>query len=229
MCGRYQITTAEQAMRRLFEYSGPPLNIPPRYNVAPTQDVPAIVAADGGRQLRMMRWGLVPSWAKDVKIGAKMINARAESAADKPAFRAAFKSRRCLIPADGFYEWKKQDQGARQPYLIYLYDGLFAFAGLWERWAGPDGEVLSCTILTTEANLVVRNIHDRMPSILEPEDHARWLDPVTHESALRVMAKRQYANKKMRFQRVSTAVNSVRNDGPECIAELPPDDLLLGH
>ncbi|MEN8196793.1 MAG: SOS response-associated peptidase family protein, partial [Pseudomonadota bacterium] len=124
---------------------------------------------------------------------------------------------------------KKRDQGAKQPYRIYLYDGLFAFAGLWERWAGPSGDVLSCTILTTAANLVVRNIHDRMPSILEPKDYARWLDPATHDAALRVMAKRTYPNKKTRFCRVSTAVNAVRNDGPECVAELPPDDLLLGY
>ena len=169
----------------LFELSEVP-ELSPRYNIAPTQDVAAVRAADSGRELVALHWGLIPSWAKERSIGARMINGRSETVAEKPSFRSALKSRRCLIVADGFYEWQKL--GARkQPFFIALADRRpFAFAGLWERWAGEGGEpVESCTILTTTANEAIAPIHDRMPVILDREHHGVWLDRgVTDAAAL---------------------------------------------
>ena len=221
MCGRYSITTPVEALARLFRSKGPALNLPPRYNVAPTQQVPIVrrehEGLTGERELAQVRWGLIPFWARTAPIGAKMINARAEGIDEKAAFRAALKMRRCLVPADGFYEWQAM-RGRKVPWHITSKDGKpFAFAGLWERWEkAPDGvPVESCTIITTSANHLVRPLHDRMPVILAPDDHAAWLgeDPVRDVAELL----RPYPSEAMRAYRVITAVNSVRNDGPKCI------------
>jgi putative SOS response-associated peptidase YedK len=179
MCGRYMLTTPVEALRQLFLFEERP-NLMPRYNIAPTQDVPIVrLTRDrDARELIMARWGLVPFWADDLKIGNRLINARRESVRTMRPFREAFGRRRCLVPADGFFEWRKEGK-TRQPLLIRRKDRApFAFAGLWERWKDPaDGTVVrSCTIITCPANELVAPVHDRMPVVLAPEDHARWLD-----------------------------------------------------
>jgi putative SOS response-associated peptidase YedK len=167
----------------------------------------------------MLRWGLVPPWAEDQKIGNRLINARAETAAGKPSFRAAFKRRRCLVPADGFYEWQKVGR-AKQPYYIRLKDGApFAFAGLWEHWQGADGEIIeSCTLLTTEANDLMRPIHERMPVMLKPEDFGRWLDRDAPAGKALAALLCPYPAEAMTAYPVSAHVNNPRNDGPACVA-----------
>ncbi len=223
MCGRYMIVSNTEALRRLFRFAELP-NLQSRYNVAPTQDVPAIRLGDDGQtHLDMLRWGLVPSWAKEVKIGYKMINARAETVAEKPAFRTAFRKRRCLILADGFYEWRIE-QGGRQPYLIRMADrSPFAFAGLWESWKNPEsGETVeSCTIIVTEANELVAQIHDRMPVILAPNDHDPWLYGDPERDDLRALFG-PYPAKIMSASPVSKAVNNVRNDEASLIEPVGP-------
>jgi putative SOS response-associated peptidase YedK len=179
MCGRFVLMAAGKLLAEHFQLNHEP-SIEPRHNIAPSQLV-AVVRLEPGstiRELQMLRWGLIPFWAKDQSIGYKMINARAETVGKKPAFREAFKRRRCLIPADGFYEWKRIEK-RKQPYLVQMANGaLFAFAGLWDRWTGPESETIeSCTILTTDANELVSRLHDRMPVILSPGDYERWLDP----------------------------------------------------
>ncbi|MCH9013112.1 MAG: SOS response-associated peptidase, partial [Proteobacteria bacterium] len=185
MCGRYSLTTPVEAVRKVFDFPERP-NLAPRANIAPSQDIAAVRLASGesgevGRRFVWLRWGLIPAWAKDPAIGNRTINARAETLAEKPAFRAAFRERRCLIVADGFYEWKTE-AGGKQPYRITLVDGgPFALAGLWERWADPHGgaAIESCTIVTTEANTLIKEIHPRMPVILAPGAFDPWLDPAT--------------------------------------------------
>lgn len=195
----------------------------PRYNIAPSQQVAAVrLAKDSNdRELVRLTWGLVPFWAKDRKIGYKMINAKCETVAQKPAFRAAFQDRRCLVPANGFYEWKR-DSGRKQPYLIQVSGGgLLAFAGLWERWTAPDGDVLeSCTILTTGANERVSSIHDRMPVILDPADYALWLDRTVKRFEQLAQLFDPYPAEQMTTRAVSTRVNSPSNDDPSCIETL---------
>jgi putative SOS response-associated peptidase YedK len=159
MCGRYTLRTSVETLAQEFEITGPLPEVPVRYNIAPTQEVAAVLTEDDERHLEMLRWGLIPSWAKDPGIGNRMINARSETAAEKPSFRKAFKDHRCLILADGFYEWQKTNDG-KQPYYIHMEDGSpFAFAGLWETWNGNGEETRSCTILTTNANNLVGKIH----------------------------------------------------------------------
>ncbi len=233
MCGRFSIFTPEEALRQLFDYGGVPRNLAPRYNIAPTQDVPLVrVAADRRREMIMAHWGLIPAWSKDRSAAARMINARAETVAEKPSFRSAFRKRRCLIPADGFYEWR-QEGDIKQPYRIaFVDDAPFAFAGLWEHWPGSSKEpddgsdnapVDSCTILTTEANAQLAAIHTRMPVILDPADYAAWLDventPIEAAQALL----RSDVHEGMRIYRVSRYVSNPRNDGPKCIE---PDELV---
>ncbi|MEM9682947.1 MAG: SOS response-associated peptidase [Pseudomonadota bacterium] len=211
MCGRYSLTTPTEGLRALFGFDELP-NLPPRYNIAPTQDVAAVRSSpdNGKRSFTLFRWGLIPSWAKDPSIGSKMINARAETVAEKPAYRAAFRRRRCLIPADGFYEWEKREDGGKQPWRITLKEGgPFAFAGLWEDWLGADGsEVETCTIVTTNAAPVIKRIHHRMPVILDPSDFDVWLsgEPEVAYELLRPFAGELDA------YCVSTRVNNVRND-----------------
>ncbi len=184
MCGRFRLSQSGEAIQAAFELSEVP-SLEPRNNIAPTQMVPTILKSshESDRQLKMLRWGLIPSWAKDPKMGARMINARAETVAEKPAFRTVFRRRRCLVVADGFYEWQQQ-KGKKQPFAFRLHDGQpFGFAGLWEHWEAPDGEAIeSCTILTTDANELVRPIHDRMPVILDPKDYDVWLDPALQKA-----------------------------------------------
>ena len=177
MCGRYVVKSPSAKLKVKFHLDEVPL-FEPRYNVAPTQLVPAVRQEDGKRRLAMLRWGLIPSWAKDAKIGYRLINARSDTVATKPSFRSAFKRRRCLVAADGFYEWKR-DGKVKQPFFIHRRDEEpFAFAGLWEGWENPeDGkEVQSCSLTTTEANELMAPIHDRMPVILAESAYDRWLD-----------------------------------------------------
>src|SRR5262245_33896326 len=182
MCGRYSLATSRGQLADLFRLAGGP-DLPLRYNIAPTQPVPVVRAAGDGRALALARWGLIPHWASDPAIGNRMINARSETVAEKPSFRDAFRKRRCLIPATGFYEWLAQ-AGGKQPYHFRLHDGRpFAFAGLWERWDRGGEPVASCARRTTEVNAVVRPVHGRMPVIMPPEHFAAWLTAGTREGA----------------------------------------------
>jgi putative SOS response-associated peptidase YedK len=188
------------------------------YNVAPTQEVPAVVASNGGRRLEVLRWGLIPSWADDPEIGSRMINARSETVAEKPSFRRAFKERRCLIPANGFYEWRKEN-GGKQPYYFRMKDGRpFAFAGLWESWdRHGGGEIQSCTILTTDANDLVSEIHHRMPVILPQEDYELWLDSTLREPDQLLPLLAPYPTNDMEAYPVSRRVNNPSNNEPGCV------------
>ena len=172
MCGRFVSSSNPEQIAAYFDAAPPQTELTPSYNVAPTTDIYAVVeGADGSRRVEVFHWGLIPVWAKDIKIGQKMINARAETVATAPSFRAAFKKRRCLIPATGFYEWKKHDDGSKEPYLIGMRDGVpFAFASLWERWDKGEAPIETCTIITGEPNSLLAELHNGMPVILEPED-----------------------------------------------------------
>jgi putative SOS response-associated peptidase YedK len=193
----------------------------PRFNIAPTQEVATVraCAERGERVLEMRRWGLVPGWARDPRVGNRMINARSETVAERPAFRTAFRVRRCLVPADGFYEWTG-GRGPRQPYHIALADGApFAIAGLWERWSRQGEDVIeSCTLLTTRANERVAAVHERMPVILETEDYERWLDPALRDpDPLRDLL-RPFPAERLALHAVSLWVNDPRHDDPSCVA-----------
>ena len=218
MCGRYSLSVPIHELEDRFSISPSGMPIFPRYNIAPTQDAPAVLLEGGKPTLKMMRWGLVPSWAKDTAIGNKMINARAETAADKPSYRKPFKSQRCLVPADGFYEWRKVNEKIKTPMRIVIKSrGLFAMAGLWDRWKQPDGkELLSFTILTTGSGEFMRPIHERQPCVLGRRDESTWLDPAqTPEHLARLLI----PSPDTRFEayEVSRAVNIPSNDTPECI------------
>ena len=222
MCGRYTLFSniSELQTRFGFVMDGP--SPAPRYNIAPTQPVLAVVN-DGHRRGELMRWGLVPSWAKDVKIGARMINAVSETAAAKPAFRSAFRRRRCLVLADGFYEWRKEGKQRVPMYFCHKSGEPMAFAGLWESWQSPDGELVrSCAILTTAANELMAPVHHRMPVILSSETEPLWLDPLTESpdtlEPLLVAAPPELLD----AREVPPTVNNVRNDGPDCIAAIAP-------
>lgn len=232
MCGRFTLTSLPKVVAQLFDLPAVP-ELDPRYNIAPTQGVAVVRAGSDGRRLDLLRWGLIPSWVKDVKQAPTLVNARVDTLQEKPSFRGAFRSRRCLIPADGFYEWKTIG-GKKQPMYFTMNDGApFALAGLWERWEGPDGTVIeSCTTLTTEPNAVVSPIHDRMPVILPPEAYALWLDPRVTEPQRLVPLLGSYPAEAMRVHAVSPQVNSASAEGPACIepfAELapPPEELRL--
>ncbi len=222
MCGRFTLSAPAAILAELFHLVESPAWAP-RYNIAPTQPAPTVVRLSNQehRQFRLLQWGLIPSWAKDPGVGAEMINARAETAATKPAFRAAFRKRRCLVLADGFYEWQRQGR-RKQPHYIQLRDGRpFAFAGLWEHWEGPDGvRIDSCTLLTTEPNDLIRQLHNRMPMILEPKDYEIWLDPDLQKADLLQPLLRPYPNEEMVAYPVSTRVNSPANDNPDCTTPL---------
>jgi len=225
MCGRFTLSTPTEMLAGLFEIEAAPLpDLPARYNIAPTQDVAVVrkPGAEDPRELALLRWGLVPFWAKDPEIGSRMINARAETVAERPAYRAAFRTRRCILPADGFYEWRKEG-AAKQPYYFKASDDRpLGMAGLWERWRSPDGgELQTCTIITTEANVAVRPIHPRMPAILRPEDYALWLDPgLDARDPLEALLV-PVADDALVGYRVSRRVNAPANDDPEVI--LPID------
>ncbi len=219
MCGRYTLTVSARVLADVFQ--APEIaGLKPRYNIAPTQPVLIVRASDtGDRVMTTVRWGLIPFWAKDEKIGARMINARGETAASKPAFRAAVKSRRCLVPADGFYEWMKTDAG-KQPHLIRFTDRRpFAFAGLWETWRPTDGEPIeSCTIITTTPNELVAGIHDRMPVILSPSSYTEWLAPDQPNPSRLEQLLIPFPPDEMEAFPVSTRVNKPVNDDANCIA-----------
>ncbi|MBC7907534.1 MAG: SOS response-associated peptidase [Rhodospirillaceae bacterium] len=223
MCGRFASTTPPEAMAKLFGTVNAVPNGPARWNVAPTQDVLTVRFNPKPRQrsLDLLRWGLIPHWAKDASMGNKLVNARAEGIADKPAFRDAIRRRRCLIPADAFYEWRPgaEPKAPKQPYAIQMADGRpFAIAGLWENWKDPEGHWLrTCTIITTAANELVARLHDRMPVILAPADYGRWLGDEPAEPGDVLGLLRPYPTDLMTAYPVSREVSNVRNEGPQLL------------
>lgn len=221
MCGRFSQSQSANAIAQTFQVPDvPPLT--PRYNIAPTQAVPTVLqtSEQQDRQFRMLHWGLIPSWAKDSKIGSKLINARAETVAEKPSFRSAFRKRRCLVLADGFYEWQQQEgKKQKQPFYFRLNDGHpFAFAGLWEHWEDSNGEEIdSCTILTTQANELMHPIHNRMPVILDPKHYELWLNPEVKQPELLQPLLCPYPTQEMMTYPVSKLVNKPSQDSSDCI------------
>lgn len=217
MCGRFTRRTPAKEIARFFQVTVPDMQ--PRFNIAPSQSVATIRLSPERqtRELAMLRWGLVPFWADDSTIGYKMINARAETVAQKPAFRKAFAHRRCLIVADGFYEWKKTN-GRKQPFLVHRKDDQpFAFAGLWERWEGESERIESCTIVVTEANELVKPIHDRMPVILHPADYEVWLDPACEDKETLQGMLSPFPSAELEAYPVSPMVNNPKNDVEDCV------------
>jgi putative SOS response-associated peptidase YedK len=220
MCGRFTLFIDPKDLMEAFPGFAVPDTWTPRYNIAPSQPV-AVIANNGKNEIEYFRWGLIPSWAKDPKIGNRMINARAETVAEKPSFRAAYRRRRCLVLADGFYEWRKEPgQKAKTPMYIKLASGgPFAFAGLWESWHAPDDQnVLSCTIITTTPNDLVKKIHNRMPVILDPKAYDLWLDSEERSPDQLGEWLRPYPASEMTAYPVSRLVNSPQNDVPACVA-----------
>jgi len=220
MCGRFTLTTTPEEVARHFGLDQTPL-LSPRFTVAPGQPIATIAQAlDGTRPVLALRlWGLIPAWAKDPKIGSRMINARVETVAEKPSFRGAFRKRRCLVPADGFYEWAVRAGGAKQPFHIALPGRrCFAIAGLWESWRDPEGaSIESCTLLTTSANPKLRAVHDRMPVILDPADYATWLDPRPTDQATLTRLARGAPAEGLELQAVGRRVNDPRFDDAACL------------
>jgi putative SOS response-associated peptidase YedK len=223
MCGRFTLRVSPSVVAEQFSLFEAPM-LESRFNIAPSQPAPVVRAAPGPdeppRQLVLLRWGLIPSWADDPAIGNRLINARAETAAQKPAFRAAMRRRRCLVVADGFYEWQRVAK-RRQPWFIRMGDDRpFGFAGLWEAWEGADHSAIeSCTILTTDANELVRPIHDRMPAIIEKADYDRWLDPANEKPESLLPLLRPYPSDRMMACPVGTLVNSPSHEGPALLQE----------
>jgi len=223
MCGRFTLKTPVERLSEKFQF---PQIIPlkPRYNIAPSQSVAVVrrLTDDADRTLAMLRWGLIPTWEKDLTKARKPINAKSETVADLPSFRAAFRQRRCLIPADGFYEWK-QEGGRKQPVYIAMKDGEpFAFAGLWEHWEKPDQEPIdSCVLLTTEPNELLVQVHNRMPVILEPKNYDLWLDPDLQEVSRLKTLLLSYPPDQMTVYPVNLRVNNPKHDDPLCIEPLP--------
>jgi len=223
MCGRFSQTATLTTITRRFGVQTPRAESAawtPHYNIAPTQTV-VVVGDDGQRYLTEMHWGLIPSWAQDPAIGNRMINARAETVATKATFRVALRKRRCLVVADGFYEWQKRVRSKQPFYIVLKSREPFGFAGLWESWTSPDGkEIKSCTIITTEANELLKPIHDRMPVILTHEAEAIWLDPTIQEAASLLPLLKPYPAEEMEAHPVSTKVNNPSHDCPECALPL---------
>ncbi|MCU4178941.1 SOS response-associated peptidase [Bosea sp. BH3] len=228
MCGRYAITLPPEAMREAFGYREQP-NFPPRYNIAPTQPVPVVLPHDGARRFLLMRWGFIPGWVKDPKDFPLVINIRSESAAEKPSFRNALVRRRCLMPADAFYEWRRSGTGREARNEAFLFRradrGFFAFAALWETWISPDGsEIDTVAMMTGPANGTMAGIHHRCPIILDPADHDAWLDPqATAQQTARLL--RPPPDDLLEPVAVGPGVNKVANDGPEVqvpLTEAPP-------
>jgi len=228
MCGRYRLSRRKHLVEEYFGADSEGYDWNPRYNIAPTQPVPVIRQhpREPIRTLSLLRWGLIPSWAKDPSVGVGMINARAETAAVKPAFREALESRRCLIPADGFYEWQRNGKTG-QPYCFEVGDGeLFAFAGLWDRWKNASGSVIeTCSILTTTPNAVTSSVHDRMPVILCSDNYHLWLDSAFRDTASVSKMLRPFDAGLMRRYPVSARVNNVQNDDADCAKPLEREPL----
>ena len=227
MCGRYRLSRRAEILGKYFDAEHDGMDWDPRYNIAPTQSVPVIRQDEkkAVRRASLMRWGLVPNWAKDATVGARMINARSETAAEKPAFKELLQRRRCLIPADGFYEWKKSGK-SKQPYCFEMMQREpFAFAGLWDSWQTPTGGTLeTCTILTTTPNQLLADVHDRMPVILPSAIYDLWLDPGLRDLAMTTGMLKPYDAGQMRRYAVSTLVNDVVNDDRQCSEpiDVPP-------
>src|ERR1039458_4683360 len=232
MCGRFRLSRRKQIVEEHFSVSGKQ-EWDPRYNIAPTQPVVVIRQnpKEPIRELSLVRWGLIPSWAKDQSVAARMINARSETAATKPAFRDSLKFRRCLIPADAFYEWSRTGK-TKQPYCLEVNEGEgFAFAGLWDGWKDANGNwVKTCSILTTTPNAVTAPVHDRMPVILDSDSYDLWLDPGMNDGATASELLQPYDARLMRCFPVSTRINHVVNDDPECsrpVKTMPAQDRLF--
>ncbi len=221
MCGRFALKAPPRSIQEHFNLPET-VHLSTRYNITPSQKIAAVRLLPGKeyRQLDMLHWGLIPGWAKDMKIGYRMINARGETLAQKPSFRGAFKKRRCLIAADGFYEWQHAGE-TKQPFYLHLKNkSIFGFAGLWESWRSPEGTVVeSCTIITTSANELVRKIHDRMPVILAPRHYEPWLQDTTPAESLQQLLV-PYPAEAMAAYKVGPGVNSPKNDTPQCIKPL---------
>lgn len=238
MCGRFTITTAPERWVDLLQVSSWPDGFRSRFNIAPTQKVVCVRQIQDVRSAAMMTWGLIPSWAKDIKIGARMINARSETAAEKPSFRSALKKRRCLIPADGFFEWEKIGSKTKQPWLIHYRNHTpFAFAGLWESWTPKPQDndlehgsaaapLLSCSVLTTASNLEMMEIHDRMPVVIEPENYSTWLSDSASPGQVQQLMTSVADGSWGRFQ-VDPMVGNVKNDLPECIQPISDNGRLF--
>ena len=217
MCGRFTLTSNLDDLQGRFQFDALDLEYRPSYNIAPTQQV-LTVTNDGQRQARLMRWGLVPFWAKDLKVGSRMINAVGETLAAKPAFRSLIKKRRCLILADGFFEWRKEGKEKIPTYIFLKSKEPFALAGLWDTWRSPEGEVVqSCTIVTTTPNDFIAPIHNRMPVVLSGEAEALWLDPLTEDAAVVTPLLVPCPAEAMNSYIVSQLVNSARINVPDCI------------
>lgn len=221
MCGRYSLTAQREKLKAEFELQDRHLaNISPRYNIAPSQVVPALVSEADVRRLELCRWGLVPSWAKDPAIGNRMINARKETLTEKPSYRTPFKNRRCLVLADGFFEWKQEGR-RKVPYYIRLKSGApFGFAGLWSRWESREGQnIISCSIITGEPNELMKSIHMRMPVIIQKNQRDLWLDHSRYAPSKLLSLLEPYPSDEMEAFPVSTIVNSPSNDRPECVLQ----------
>jgi putative SOS response-associated peptidase YedK len=218
MCGRFELHSAFEIIAQLFGLTGGARMVPTGYNIAPGRDISVIVNEGGKKELTACLWGFVPSWAKDLKDGYKMINARAETVAEKPSFRQAFSRHRCLVVADGFYEWKNEG-GKKRPFYIHRRDGKpFGMAGLYNRWTSPEGEqVCTSTIITTGANGIVRPIHDRMPVITAQDKVDLWLDPSVHEKEKLLSVLKPCPDDEIELYEVSTRVNSPKNDSKDNI------------
>lgn len=217
MCGRYSLTVDASAIQELFPFLRIPPEMQPRFNIAPGQPI-AVIPNDGKDRLDFFKWGLVPSWAKDPEIGNRLINARAETLAEKPSFRNAFRYHRCLVLADGFYEWAKNNGGKTPTYIRLASQKPFAFAGLWDLWHAPDGsELYSCTIITTQPNSLMEKIHNRMPVIVSPDNYSAWLNPQPGNPTYLSTLLTPYPAELMTAYPVSKAVNNPANESPECI------------
>jgi putative SOS response-associated peptidase YedK len=231
MCGRFTLTQSPEALADVFHVQQR-LDLEAQYNIAPTQTVVTVLhnVESKKREFKKLRWGLIPSWAKDPSISTKLINARGETIAEKPSFRSAFKQRRCLVVADGFYEWQRK-QGKKQPFYFRLKDEQpFGFAGLWEKWTNPEGEEInSCTIVTTTANEILQPIHDRMPVILAPQDYDLWLDPQEQKPQALQHLLSPYPASEMTAYPVSTVVNSPKYNSAECIIPLEEQNSSLNQ
>ncbi len=227
MCGRYLIISTPEAMRRLFGYPEQP-NFPARYNVAPTQPIPIVRLADGKRQFALVRWGLIPAWVKDPRTFSLVLQARSDSVLDKPSFRNAMKRRRCLIPADGFYEWNEATK-PRRPYVVRPRDGgPVAFAGLWECWIGPNGEEMeTAAIITTDANKTLHPIHHRMPVVVPPEAFDVWLDCLNFDANAAADLLVPAPEDLFEAYEISLAVNRVANDHPGLLEPVRPREHAL--
>ncbi len=224
MCGRFSNNANPKQVEKEFDVKVSNEKLfKPRYNIAPTQTIAAILESDGERIIDALRWGLIPSWAKDESIGNKLINARAETLAEKPSFKNAFRSHRCIIPASGFYEWQKKGTGAKQPFYFHLKDKeVFGFAGLYEQWLDKESgeQIETCLIITTEANKVLEPVHDRMPVILKARDYGQWLDAKEKDTDKLQKILSPYPASEMIAYQVSKSVNTPSNDSPELVSKI---------